>query len=153
MKLIVGLGNPGSQYENTRHNAGFIAIDNFAKKHNLEFSLEPKLKGALAKTQINGEKVFLLKPMTYMNLSGESVIAVLNYYKIEVDDMIIISDDLSPKDMLGALADLLNRTKEGEVDEVQAGKEATIIANFLKAYEQTALKEKVDAIESVLQPR
>ncbi len=94
MKLIVGLGNPGSQYENTRHNAGFIAIDNFAKRHNLEFSLEPKLKGALAKGQINGEKVFLLKPMTYMNLSGESVIAVLNYYKIEVDDMIIISDDL-----------------------------------------------------------
>ena len=94
MKLIVGLGNPGSQYENTRHNAGFIAIDEFAKRHNLEFSLEPKLKGAIAKAQIDGEKVFLLKPMTYMNLSGESVIAVLNYYKIEVEDMIVISDDL-----------------------------------------------------------
>ena len=72
---------------------------------------------------------------------------------VKPSDPIIIGDDLSPKTMLEALADLLNRTKEGEVDEVQAGKEATIIANFLKAYEQTALKEKVDAIESVLQPR
>lgn len=72
---------------------------------------------------------------------------------VKPSDPIIISDDLSPKDMLGALADLLNRTKDGEVDEAQAGKEVSIITNFLKAYEQTALKEKVEAIESTLQSR
>ena len=94
MKLIIGLGNPGQQYESTRHNAGFIAIDAFAKKNNVEFNLEPKFKGALATINQNGEKTLLLKPMTYMNLSGESVIAVMNYYKIDVEDIIVISDDL-----------------------------------------------------------
>ena len=73
MKLIIGLGNPGSQYANTRHNAGFMAIDAFASKYNVEFSLEPKLKGMLAKVQLGENKALLLKPMTYMNLSGESV--------------------------------------------------------------------------------
>lgn len=94
MKLIIGLGNPGKEYESTRHNAGFIAIDKFAEKNNIEFHLEPKFKGALGMKVFNGEKVLLLKPMTYMNLSGESVIAVMNFYKIEVDDIIVISDDL-----------------------------------------------------------
>jgi len=94
MKLIVGLGNPGTQYENTRHNAGFIAIDNFAKKNDIEFKLEPKFKGALGVKSFNGEKVLFLKPMTYMNLSGESVIAVMNFYKIAVEDILVISDDL-----------------------------------------------------------
>ena len=87
MKLIVGLGNPGTQYENTRHNAGFIAIDAFAKKNDIEFKLEPKFKGAIGMKVFNGDKVFLLKPMTYMNLSGESVIAVMNFYKIDVEDI------------------------------------------------------------------
>lgn len=94
MKLIVGLGNPGKEYESTRHNAGFIAIDAFAKKNNIDFSLEPKFKGAIGTKVFNGEKVMLLKPMTYMNLSGESVIAVMNFYKIDVEDIIVISDDL-----------------------------------------------------------
>ena len=94
MKLIIGLGNPGSQYELTRHNVGFIIIDEFAKRNNIEFKLDSKLKGAIGTKTINGEKIMLLKPMTYMNLSGESVIAVMNYYKIEVEDIIVISDDL-----------------------------------------------------------
>ena len=94
MKLIIGLGNPGKEYEATRHNAGFIAIDTFAKQNDIEFNLEPKFKGAIGTKVFNGEKVFLLKPMTYMNLSGESVIAVMNFYKIAVEDIIVISDDL-----------------------------------------------------------
>ena len=94
MKLIIGLGNPGAQYESTRHNAGFIAIDNYAKKNNISFNLEPKFKGAIGTMVIDGEKILLLKPMTYMNLSGESVIAVMNFYKIDVEDIIVISDDL-----------------------------------------------------------
>lgn len=94
MKLIIGLGNPGKEYESTRHNAGFIAIDAFAKKNDIEFNLEPKFKGAIGTKVFNGEKVLLLKPMTYMNLSGESVIAVMNFYKIDVENIIVISDDL-----------------------------------------------------------
>lgn len=94
MKLIVGLGNPGVQYEQTRHNVGFMAIDAFAKKHNATFRLEPKLKGMLASLTIDGKKALILKPMTYMNLSGESVAAVMKYYKIDIEDILIISDDL-----------------------------------------------------------
>ena len=97
MKLIVGLGNPGSQYANTRHNCGFIAIDRFANKNNIDFKLNAKLKGEIAQVTIDGEKAILLKPMTYMNLSGESVILVKNFYKIDVNDILIISDDLDSR--------------------------------------------------------
>lgn len=94
MKLIVGLGNPGKEYENTRHNTGFMALDYFANKNNLTFKLETKLEGLISSTNINGEKVYLLKPVTYMNLSGNSISKVLNYYKIDVKDMLVIHDDL-----------------------------------------------------------
>ena len=94
MKLIVGLGNPGKEYDQTRHNTGFMAIDYFAKENNLDFKLESKLEGLISKTIINNEKVILLKPVTYMNLSGNSIIKVLNFYKIDVKDMLVIHDDL-----------------------------------------------------------
>ncbi|MDE7161261.1 MAG: aminoacyl-tRNA hydrolase [Anaeroplasmataceae bacterium] len=94
MKLIVGLGNPGKEYEQTRHNVGFMTIDSFAEHHGATFRLEPKLKGMLASVTLHGNKAFLLKPMTFMNLSGESVQAVMQYYKISVEDILIISDDL-----------------------------------------------------------
>lgn len=97
MKLIVGLGNPGSQYALTRHNAGFIALDRFAEKNNAEFKLVAKMKGEIAQVTIGGEKAILLKPMTYMNLSGESVILVKNFYKIDVNDILVISDDLDSR--------------------------------------------------------
>ncbi len=97
MKLIIGLGNPGKEYENTRHNAGFMAVDAFALKHDISFSLEPKMKGMLAQVNLGGNKAILLKPMTYMNLSGESVIKVMQFYKIEVDDILVISDDLDSR--------------------------------------------------------
>ena len=94
MKLIIGLGNPGAEYENTRHNMGFMTLDRFAKKHNLEFKLESKFKGLLSKVDFNGNKALLLKPLTYMNLSGDSVIEVMNYYKISILDILVICDDL-----------------------------------------------------------
>lgn len=94
MKLIVGLGNPGKEYEYTHHNIGFLAIDYFAEKVQAQFKLAPKLKGMLAEVRIDNEKALLLKPMTYMNLSGESVSAVMKYYKINVEDLLVISDDL-----------------------------------------------------------
>ena len=94
MKLIVGLGNPGANYENTRHNVGFMTIDAYAKSVGVNFKLEPKLKGMVANVNILGKKAILLKPMTYMNLSGESVQLVMNFYKISSEDVLIISDDL-----------------------------------------------------------
>ena len=94
MKLVVGLGNPGLEYENTRHNCGFIVIDNFAKKNGFEFKLEPKFKAMISQININGNKAILLKPMTYMNLSGEAVSLVMKFYKIDVEDLLVISDDL-----------------------------------------------------------
>ena len=94
MKLIVGLGNIGKEYEHTRHNVGFDTIDILASNLNVSFSQEKALKGMVAKVNINQHKAILLKPTTYMNLSGESVKAVMQFYKIPVEDIIIISDDL-----------------------------------------------------------
>lgn len=95
MYLIVGLGNPGSEYENTRHNIGFDVIETLAKQENISV-LEKKHKAMIGKGQIAGEKVILAKPMTFMNLSGESVRELLNYYKIDEEgQMIVISDDVS----------------------------------------------------------
>ena len=93
MKLIVGLGNPGKEYDNTRHNIGFIFIDDFAKSLNIRID-KKKFNGLYNEVVINNEKVILLKPQTFMNLSGESVIKFINYYKINIDDILIISDDL-----------------------------------------------------------
>ena len=72
MKLIIGLGNIGKEYEGTRHNVGFMAIDQFAEKYNASFKEEKRFKGFIAEARINGERIILLKPTTYMNLSGES---------------------------------------------------------------------------------
>ena len=92
MKLIVGLGNPGTEYKNTRHNIGFYYIDNFVNKLNLDY--KEKFNGLYIKTKIDNEDVIFLKPQTYMNLSGECVLKFVNYYKIKVEDILIIHDDL-----------------------------------------------------------
>lgn len=95
MKLLVGLGNPGEQYEKTRHNAGFMFVDFFRKRMDFpEFSLENDFKGLISEGNINGEKVILLKPLTFMNLSGESVIRTANFYKILSSDIFVIYDDV-----------------------------------------------------------
>lgn len=94
MFLIVGLGNPGSQYENTRHNIGFKVVDNIAKEYNIEFNRQ-KFKGVCGEGFINGEKVILLKPTTYMNLSGESIREVVDFYKLSNDNVLVIYDDIS----------------------------------------------------------
>lgn len=94
MKLIVGLGNPGKEYENTRHNIGFMFVDKFAKENGLEFKLNKNLKSFLTEIKINGERVIIAKPVTYMNLSGEAVVKIMNFYKIDIDDILVIHDDL-----------------------------------------------------------
>ena len=92
MKLVVGLGNPEKKYEFTRHNCGFRAIDYYASKNNLSF--KSKFNGHYAETIVNNTKLILLKPQTYMNLSGESVIKFVNYYNINIEDILVIYDDV-----------------------------------------------------------
>jgi len=92
MKLIVGLGNPGKNYEKTRHNVGFMVLD--ALIEDLSLKTQSKFKSELVQTTLNGEPVILLKPQTYMNLSGESVQAVKDYYRLEDKDILVIYDDL-----------------------------------------------------------
>ena len=94
MFLIVGLGNPGKEYAGTRHNIGFEAVDYIADKYNIELN-RIKFKGIFGEGMINGKKVILLKPTTYMNLSGESIREVVNCYKISNEDIIVIYDDIS----------------------------------------------------------
>lgn len=93
MFLIVGLGNPGSEYEKTRHNAGFMAIDKLAKILKIDIK-KNKFDALLGEGMINGEKVILAKPQTYMNLSGVSVSQIMDFYKIDTDNLIVIYDDI-----------------------------------------------------------
>lgn len=93
MKLIVGLGNPGKEYENTRHNIGFMALDELANNYNVTFN-KSKFTGEYAEFIYKNEKVILLKPGKYMNLSGEVIRDYVKFYKIDIKDIFIICDDL-----------------------------------------------------------
>ena len=95
MVIIVGLGNPGREYEGTRHNAGFLVLDKLAAKENISV-LEKKHKAVIGKGIVAGQKCVLAKPQTYMNLSGESVRQLIDYYKVdETAELIVFSDDIS----------------------------------------------------------
>ncbi len=93
MKMIVGLGNPGKLYEKTRHNMGFIVIDNFAKSMGLSID-KKKFNALYTDINVDGEKVLLVKPLSYMNLSGEVVQSFANYFDFDYTDILVISDDL-----------------------------------------------------------
>lgn len=93
MKLIVGLGNPGREYENTRHNIGFSLLDYIAKNKGLSFNNE-KFNASYLSYFYKNEKIFLLKPLSYMNLSGGVISQFVNFYKINISDILIIQDDL-----------------------------------------------------------
>ena len=95
MKLIVGLGNPGKEYDQTRHNAGFTALDLIRTKFEAkEFKEMPKFDSELTEIELNSEKVILAKPTTFMNNSGLAVAKIMQYYKIKPQDLIVIYDDL-----------------------------------------------------------
>ena len=95
MVVIAGLGNPDKKYEKTRHNVGFDVIDAMAKKYNVELT-EKKHRALCGSGYIAGQKVLLVKPQTYMNLSGESIQAILNFYKLDAErDLLVIYDDIS----------------------------------------------------------
>jgi PTH1 family peptidyl-tRNA hydrolase len=94
-RLVVGLGNPGKKYEKTRHNIGFMAVDLLAEKHGLKFRQSEKFQGALAEGLIGGESCLLLKPLTFMNLSGESVALTMRYYSVDLSALFVLADDVS----------------------------------------------------------
>lgn len=94
MKIIVGLGNPTSRYAGTRHNVGFSVIYELSDTYNIKVDTK-KHKAMIGKGMIGGEKVILAMPMTYMNLSGEAVSEILNYYKCDISDLIVVYDDIS----------------------------------------------------------
>lgn len=93
MKCIVGLGNPGKKYEKTRHNIGFTIIDEWAERNNWSLS-QKKFNGLYTMERVGEEKVILLKPQTYMNLSGESLRPLMDFYDIDVEDVLVVYDDL-----------------------------------------------------------
>ncbi|MDD5181360.1 MAG: aminoacyl-tRNA hydrolase [Gallionellaceae bacterium] len=94
IKLIVGLGNPGREYETTRHNAGFWWVDEFARAHRLAFRMENKFHGLAARDPVHGRELFLLKPQTFMNVSGRAVGALALFYKIEPQHILVVHDEL-----------------------------------------------------------
>lgn len=93
MYLIVGLGNPGKKYEETRHNIGFKALDLLGERNNIEIN-KLKFNGVYGDGRIGNNRVILLKPLTYMNNSGQSVVEIVNYFKIDIDKIIVLVDDI-----------------------------------------------------------
>ena len=93
MKLVVGLGNPGPKYAGTRHNAGFAVIFELARRWNAEARQDPRFNAMVAEARVGSDKVLLVQPLTFMNLSGRSVQSLVNFYKIAPDDVIVVSDD------------------------------------------------------------
>lgn len=93
MHIIVGLGNPGKKYDKTRHNVGFDVIDKIAENNNIDIN-KIKHKAVVGEGRINNKKVMLVKPTTYMNLSGQSVKEIVDYYKVNISDIIVIYDDI-----------------------------------------------------------
>ena len=90
MKIVVGLGNPGEKYEKHRHNVGFLVLDSLARAQGLDWKLEKKFNAYIAKH----DNTLLVKPQTFMNNSGESVSAILNFYKVDAEDLTVVHDDL-----------------------------------------------------------
>ncbi len=95
MKILVGLGNPGSKYEFTRHNIGFRIVDNLARDIKTEFKKVKSYYSLISRGMINNHKVMLVKPQTFMNLSGRAVSKLISYYKIPIQDLLIVYDDLN----------------------------------------------------------
>ena len=94
MILIAGLGNPGKEYEATRHNIGFMVVSSLCEKYNLRPIFESKFNAIVAKGNILGLDTILVKPLTFMNLSGSSILKLLNWYKINIEDILVVYDDI-----------------------------------------------------------
>lgn len=92
--ILVGLGNPGAEYDGTRHNAGFFVVDKFAEKHGASFS-KNKFNALFGEANLNDKRILVVKPQTYMNNSGEAVSAIMKFYKIPTENLVVVSDDIS----------------------------------------------------------
>jgi len=95
MKLIIGLGNPGDKYENTRHNIGFMVVSQLAQDNSINGKSESKFNSIIGKGKILSEDVVIAQPLTYMNLSGQAMSAIMSFYKIQKEDIIIVYDDIA----------------------------------------------------------
>ena len=169
MKLIVGLGNYGKEYKNTRHNIGFMALDYYADKKGLTID-KKKFKGLYTETNINNEKVLLVKPQTYMNLSGECVRDFILYFHIDIKDILIIYDDmdldtgvlrLREKGSAGGhngMKNIIQNIKSSEFKRVRVGisKDSNrntidyVLGNF-KGEEKQIIDEKMEIISCIIE--
>ena len=95
MKIIVGLGNPGEKYKNTRHNVGFMVTEALASKYDIKGSFNSKFNAIVGKGMVKDAEVLIVQPLTYMNLSGEAVSKVMNWYKLNISDLLVVFDDVS----------------------------------------------------------
>lgn len=95
MKLVLGLGNPGEKFKNTRHNIGFRVLSEYAKEKGVEFSVKEKFRACIAELTVDGEKVLLAKPTTYYNLTGEAARLITDFYKIAPEGVLIVHDELA----------------------------------------------------------
>ena len=120
-KLIVGLGNPGDKYIETKHNVGFMLVDKMCKELNLKFTADKIFQAEIASTFLNGEKVYFVKPTTFMNESGKAVHALLTYYGLGIDDLVIIYDDLVKYGSEKAVKEAGRLREEGKEYIVQDG--------------------------------
>ena len=173
MKLITALGNVGDKYSFTRHNAGFMTVDYWAVNSDFSFREEPKLKCFFTKFKFNDEDIIIIKPTTFMNLSGEAVSLTMNYYKIDIKDLLVIYDDIALD--LGKLRFRANGSDGGHngiksvikhvgtnsFDRLKVGigpqppipSEAFVLQNFSKEQEpilKDTLKLAVDAVQTYL---
>ena len=166
MYLVVGLGNPDKKYLNTMHNMGFMAIDLVAKSLGVEFN-KKEFKGVTCQTAVNGQKVVLLKPYTYMNLSGSSLIEAVNFYKIPLSNVIVVYDDIDlnkgvlrirEKGSAGThngMRDIINKLGSGDFARIRVGIKPTNFLGDLKDYvlSQVTKEDKVLIDEALLRER
>ena len=148
MKLVVGLGNPGKEYENTRHNIGFELVDMFAKKYGCTLKKVDKFNAEIFDININGEKVIIVKPFSYMNLSGTVVKKIVDFYDIDIRDILVLHDDL---DMVLGKIKIVNNSSSGGHNGIKN------ITKCLESKEYVRFKigicgkdREVDAIDCVL---
>ena len=95
VKIIAGLGNPGEKYRNTRHNTGFMIVEALASRHSINGKFNSRFNAIIGKGSIKGTEVLIVQPLTYMNLSGEAVFKILNWYKADISDLLVVFDDVS----------------------------------------------------------
>lgn len=144
MKLVVGLGNPGKDYDATRHNIGFMVLDFFVS----DFVFDKKFQAMIKKTSINGEDVMFVKPFTYMNLSGEAVIKIVRYFHISLEDILIIHDDLDL--ILGKIRFKINSSSGGH-NGVKSIIQCLKSQNFCRMKVGILYKKRISTIDYVLQ--